>query len=129
MGVWLSGALGTWRLETLPPDTQPDFAQPDVFWLAVPAEAFNLTWRRWQPGDKIQLLGASGSRKVARILSELKVPALQRVDTYVLVDRWGQVLWLEYARNAECTRVTYPLPAGLRLLRLSKRNTNLGFSE
>ncbi|BDZ29963.1 tRNA lysidine(34) synthetase TilS [Lactiplantibacillus sp. WILCCON 0030] len=52
-----------------------------------------LYWRRWQPGDQLQLKNG-GHQTVRRILIDQKVPQAVRSDVQVLVNAHGTVLWL-----------------------------------
>lgn len=61
---------------------------------------FPLVLRGWRPGDCMRL--AYGTKKVAKLLAEAKVPRWKRPTTAVLVDGDGRSLWIPgVARSAD----------------------------
>ncbi len=45
----------------------------------------NLVIRNWEIGDKIQLLGMRGTKRISDVLTDLKIPTLSRKNQLVLV--------------------------------------------
>lgn len=66
----------------------------------VPSDrvTFPLRVRAPQPGDRIRL--EYGSKKVARLLAEARVPRSRRQRLPILVDAGGSVLWIPGVRTA-----------------------------
>jgi tRNA(Ile)-lysidine synthase len=61
---------------------------------------FPLVFRAWRPGDRIRL--AYGTKKVAKLLAEARVPRWKRPTTAVLVEGAGRILWIPgVARSAD----------------------------
>jgi tRNA(Ile)-lysidine synthase len=58
--------------------------------LHVRADHFPLVIRAWSSGDRIRLPG--GSRSIARLMGEARIPREERRSTPVLVDRHGRIL-------------------------------------
>lgn len=52
-----------------------------------------------QPGDRMAPLGMTGTRKLQDILTDLKVPKMQRTDVPVVVCE-GEIIWLPGYRIA-----------------------------
>lgn len=73
---------------------------PDTAWLAR-EKALNadLRWRTWRPGDRIQPLGMTGSRKLQDIFTEAGLPAEERRRWPVLVCD-SEVVWVPGYRIA-----------------------------
>lgn len=57
------------------------------------------------PGDRLQPLGATGTRKLKALLIDLKVPRPQRENIPIVCDGEG-IVWVTGVRQAERTRVT-----------------------
>lgn len=72
--------------------------------------------RAWQPSDSVQPLGAPGRRKVARILTDLKIPLPVRPRIVVVADRQGEIVWLPGICIAHPYRLT---PATRQILCLN----------
>lgn len=64
-----------------------------------------LVWRPWKHGDRFQPLGMTGHVLVSDLLSNARVPHLQRHDVRVVCDDEG-ILWVCGHRQSERTRVT-----------------------
>lgn len=64
-----------------------------------------LVWRPWKHGDRFQPLGMTGHVLVSDLLSNARVPHLQRNDVRVVCDDDG-ILWVCGHRQSERTRVT-----------------------
>lgn len=52
-----------------------------------------LTVRTRQPGDRVQLLGSTGSKLLSDVLTDKKVPRALR-DRVPLIEREGQIIWI-----------------------------------
>jgi tRNA(Ile)-lysidine synthase len=50
--------------------------------------------RNRKNGDRIQLLGTNGSKKVKNIMIDHKIPAKNRTLWPILVDSCGKILWV-----------------------------------
>ncbi|MCA0375922.1 MAG: tRNA lysidine(34) synthetase TilS [Gemmatimonadetes bacterium] len=81
--------LGAWRFRRLAASPS---STPDAWVLGLPATA-RVVVRAWEAGDRIRTTGAPAGRRVARYLSEARVPALDRPRwPVVLVD--DEVAWV-----------------------------------
>jgi tRNA(Ile)-lysidine synthase len=81
---------------------------PDGTWSEVFASdrlSFPLRLRGWAPGDRIRL--SYGTKKVAKLLAEARVPAGERARRPVLEDARGRVLWVPGLARSDDAR-----PAG-----------------
>ena len=65
----------------------------------------NLIVRNWESGDKIQLLGMKGTKKISDVLTDLKIPTLTRKDQLVLVNN-NDIVWIIGKRISEKYKVT-----------------------
>lgn len=84
----LPARVGGWRFKRL--GTTPD--ERDGWSAALPMGA-PVVVRAWAPGDRIRTAGAPAGRRVARYLSEARVPALDRPQwPVVVVD--NEVSWV-----------------------------------
>lgn len=61
--------------------------------------------RRWQFGDKIKLLGMTGTKKISDVLTDLKVPSTERKDQYVLEYK-KDIVWLIGRRISDKYKIT-----------------------
>lgn len=68
-------------------------ADPKVASFDADTLAFPLTIRRWQEGDRFRPLGMKGTKLVSDLLADLKVPRLEREQTYVLAAD-EQIAWV-----------------------------------
>lgn len=68
----------------------------------VDAAQFPLQLRAWCAGDRVRL--PHGSRKLKRLFADRRVARSERARRAVLVDRQGQVLWVEGLARAESAR-------------------------
>ncbi len=66
---------------------------------------FPLVVRRRCPGDQFRSLGASGGRKLKKLLIDLKIPVAQR-DTVPLVCDGNGILWVAGLRRSERGRLS-----------------------
>lgn len=119
---------GRLRLDVVPSvwKGRPRPAGPSELWLEIARQplGFPLKLRRWQAGDRIQPLGMSGHQKISDVLTNKKVPALQREAALLLCSADGEVLALMWpqplmpggiiAAAAACRRPHEP-SLGLRL--------------
>ncbi|GLX71458.1 tRNA lysidine(34) synthetase TilS [Paenibacillus glycanilyticus] len=62
--------------------------------------AFPLTVRNRQPGDRIQVLGLNGSKKVQDMFVDEKIAPSEREAYPLLVDAEGQLLWIPGIRRS-----------------------------
>lgn len=85
----------------------PAALDPDQVVASAEAVTFPLTVRPPQPGEVMQPLGAPGRRKISRILSDLKIPAIERAR-YPLLVSGAEVVAILGLRVAEGFRVTAP---------------------
>jgi tRNA(Ile)-lysidine synthase len=91
---------------TLPEPMEALVAADD---LTLPIEA-----RSAKPGERVQLLGAPGSRKVAWILQDRRVPARLRRNWPLVADSQG-IVWIAGVGVAERCRVRASSRSALRL--------------
>ena len=82
-----------------------DFAGPDCCVLDADAIQGMIRVRNRRPGDRIQPLGMSGTKKVQDILADAKIPADQRDRIPILSDDAGP-LWVAGHRISERVKVT-----------------------
>jgi tRNA(Ile)-lysidine synthase len=83
-------------------EADPRFHNP-VF-MDREAIAFPLIVRNIRPGDRIQPLGMEGTRKVAAILMDEKVPMIRRRSVPLLVDR-ESVVWVPGLRMSDRVKI------------------------
>jgi len=62
--------------------------------------AFPLTVRNRRPGDRIQVLGLNGSKKVQDMFVDEKIPPSEREQYPLLFDREGRLLWIPGIRRS-----------------------------
>ena len=84
--------------------TAPDDLGPDKVVFDCAALHFPLHVRRRLPGDTFYPLGAPGSRKLKKILIDLKVPAEKRERLPLICDEKG-ILWIAGLRRSERGKV------------------------
>ncbi|SDI12551.1 tRNA(Ile)-lysidine synthase [Alteribacillus persepolensis] len=84
-------------------------------------DLFPLTVRPRISGDKIQLLGMNGTKKVNRIFIDEKIPRDQRDQWPVVTDAKGEVLWIPYLRKS-ARHVQHPEPHAHYILLTCKGN-------
>jgi tRNA(Ile)-lysidine synthase len=61
--------------------------------------------RNWEIGDKIQLLGMKGTKRISDVLTDLKIPTLTRKNQLVLVSN-NDIVWILGKRISEKYKVT-----------------------
>jgi tRNA(Ile)-lysidine synthase len=65
----------------------------------------NLILRKWKTGDRIQLLGMKGTKKISDVLTDLKIPILEKEHQLVLVNN-NEIVYLVGKRISEKYKVT-----------------------
>lgn len=60
----------------------------------------NLVLRPWKIGDRIQLLGMKGTKKVSDVLTDLKIPSYERKSKLVLLNK-NEIVWIVGLRISE----------------------------
>ncbi|HRW91933.1 MAG TPA: tRNA lysidine(34) synthetase TilS [Thermotogota bacterium] len=81
---------------------------------------FPLEVRPWKVGDRFRPLGMTGTKTVARFLSDQKVPRDQRAGVFVVSTAKHVIIWCVPFRIAEGFQVT---PGTRRVLRISTEST------
>ena len=79
---------------------------------------FPLTLRTRQPGDKIQILGAPGSKKLKDLLNQRRIGLSERNKLPIVCDHNGSILWVPGLPPSEQARLQ---PGVNRALRLTYR--------
>lgn len=69
-----------------------NFGQSNCLFLDAGKITYPLTLRNWSNGDKIQMLGMRGRKKVSDILTDRKIPHADRPDQLVLEDASGNLI-------------------------------------
>jgi tRNA(Ile)-lysidine synthase len=67
--------------------------------------SFPLVVRNISPGDRMQPLGMSGTKKISELLIDEKVPKAKRKSISLLVDR-KSVLWVPGLKLSDRVRIT-----------------------
>ncbi len=70
--------------------------------------------RTWEIGDKIQLLGMKGTKKISDVLTDLKIPSYKRKNQLVLVNK-KDIVWLVGKRISEKYKITHETKIKLKL--------------
>ncbi|MEW9502913.1 tRNA lysidine(34) synthetase TilS [Jeotgalibacillus marinus] len=78
-----------------PPDSSIDCCWIDLSQVELP-----LIVRNRRDGDRIQLKGMSGSKKIKDVFMEAKIPLHLRVQWPIVTDASGKVLWIPGIRTA-----------------------------
>jgi tRNA(Ile)-lysidine synthase len=86
------------------PETPLDTGNPLTAYLSSEALAEGATVRTWQPGDRMQPLGMSGTRKLQDIFTDAKIPRLWRERVPLVVTPRG-VAWIVGVRVADWAAV------------------------
>ncbi|MFM9332146.1 tRNA lysidine(34) synthetase TilS [Paenibacillus mesotrionivorans] len=76
---------------------------------------FPLQLRNRRPGDRMQVDGLNGSKKVKDIFIDDKVPRFRREHTPVVTDASGAILWIPGIRRAGTAKVTEKTKQILRI--------------
>jgi tRNA(Ile)-lysidine synthase len=83
----------SWRTGgTLPQAGDPEFRGIVEATLTLPRGESPVELRGRRPGDRIRVLG--GTRRLKRLIGELRIPRGEREELPLLVDREGAVLWI-----------------------------------
>lgn len=92
----------TFRLQWLNPaiDGQPRPASRNEAVFDVSALSFPLQIRNRRPGDRIQVLGLNGSKKVQDMFVDERVPPSDREVYPMLCDAEGRLLWIPGLRRS-----------------------------
>ena len=75
---------------------------------------FPLTLRRWQEGDRFVPFGMGGSKKVSDLLTDEKVPAVEKDRQFVLLSG-GEIVWVVGRRIDDRYRLTDDTDEVLRI--------------
>ena len=67
--------------------------------------AFPLTLRDWREGDRIELSGGGGSKKLGDVFTDAKIPACFRSVWAVLADAEGRILWVPGLADSAAMRI------------------------
>ncbi len=73
-----------------------------------------LLLRLWKIGDKIQLLGMKGTKKISDVLTDLKIPSYKRKKLLVLVNK-NDIVWIVGKRISEKYKITNETKIKLKL--------------
>lgn len=87
-------------------DEAADAAGPYDVRFDAEALVFPLQIRNRRPGDRMQVDGLNGSKKVKDIFIDDKVPRSRRENTPVVTDAGGVILWIPGIRRAAAAKVT-----------------------
>ena len=74
----------------------------------------NLLLRTWEMGDKIQLLGMDGTKKISDVLTDLKLPSYKRKKQLVLLNE-KDIVWIVGKRISEQYKITSETKIKLKL--------------
>jgi tRNA(Ile)-lysidine synthase len=80
----------------------------DVAVLQASSVVLPLLVRSRRPGDRLQLLGARGHRKLQDLFVDRKVPRRERDRVPIVIDGNGRIIWVGGLAVAEACRVTAP---------------------
>ncbi|MFN3529207.1 MAG: tRNA lysidine(34) synthetase TilS [Bacteroidia bacterium] len=86
-------APGTYRVSNVELQLGEEANSTDAEPFGVADLCLPLVLRPWQPGDKIQLTGMKGSKKVSDLLSECKLDVVSKKKQLVLCDQ-KRLLWV-----------------------------------
>jgi len=78
--------------------------------------------RNWKPGDRINLLGLGGSKKIKKLFSDLKIPRQERQKVPLVASK-ETVFWVVGYRRSEEAKVT-PETERILVLSVGQRNKN-----
>lgn len=81
----------------------PPYAGNDSF--IASGQLFPLTVRTREPGDKMEVKGLGGSKKLKGIFINEKIPRQERDSWPVVTDRTGNIIWLPGLKKSELERV------------------------
>jgi len=79
----------------------------DIEFISGDSISDRLVLRTWQKGDRIQLLGMQGTKKISDVLTDLKIPSYKRKNQLVLVNNKDkEIVWIVGKRISEKYKVT-----------------------
>ncbi|MBK8943824.1 MAG: tRNA lysidine(34) synthetase TilS [Ignavibacteriae bacterium] len=90
------------KLEEIPDELK---IQKNVEIISAEKIEGNLVLRKWKAGDKIQLLGMKGTKKVSDVLTDLKIPNSEKENQWVLLNN-DEVIYLVGLRISEKYKIT-----------------------
>ena len=105
---------GTLLIEEAACEAPPEDRSPGVEIVDADRIVPPLLARPWRAGDRFRPLGMKQPKKVSDFLTDVKVPAHERADVYVLADR-EKIVWVIGYRIADEVRIG---PGTRRCLRL-----------
>jgi tRNA(Ile)-lysidine synthase len=70
--------------------------------------------RRWKKGDRIQLLGMKGTKKISDVLTDLKIPSYDRKKQLVLVNK-NEIIWIVGKKISEKYKITSKTKSVLKI--------------
>ena len=70
--------------------------------------------RNWKKGDKIKLLGMKGTKRVSDVLTDLKVPVIERKKQLVLLND-KEIVWIIGKKISENYKITSNTKKKLKL--------------
>ena len=85
--------------------TETSFLSRQVVFMDADSIAFPLVVRNRQPGDRIEPLGMTGTKKVKEIFIESKIPKARRRFISLLADR-SSILWIVGIRLSDRVKIT-----------------------
>jgi tRNA(Ile)-lysidine synthase len=97
-------SFGAWALRATLEDTVPTHAGERATFDAECLGGGTLTVRAWRAGDRMRPLGLGGSKSVADLFSDRRIPRAQRT-TIPLVLRAEEIVWIPGVASAERCRV------------------------
>ena len=100
----LTPGITGYALRLVSPKELPDLGNPRHAFLDAASLQFPLTWRIWEPGDRMIPLGMKGSKKVSDILTDRKISRFAKEQIHVLVSG-TQIVWLEGICPADSSKV------------------------
>ncbi|MBK7105772.1 MAG: tRNA lysidine(34) synthetase TilS [Ignavibacteriae bacterium] len=74
----------------------------------------NLILRKWKTGDKIQLLGMKGTKKISDFLTDLKIPNSEKENQMVLLNN-DEVIYLVGFRISEKYKITKETKCAIKI--------------
>ncbi len=80
-------------------------SNPSVEYISGDGIGGKMNLRPWKFGDKIQLLGMDGTKKISDVLTDLKIPPSERKKKYVLEYK-KDIVWLVGYRINEKYKIT-----------------------
>jgi tRNA(Ile)-lysidine synthase len=106
--------FGAWavRCEALPPNSLSAAGRAGL--LDAAGLAAGLTVRAWRPGDRMAPLGLGGSRSLADLFADRRVPR-ERRQSLPVVETAGEIAWVPGVATGERFRVTAATRDAVRL--------------